>query len=58
MRRNVAENFAIFEFDIEEVKNNMAYPILIEGGILIHAGERFIPWYEIAMAELDSQPSG
>lgn len=52
----VDENFAIFDIDIEEVKNDMAYRIVVESGISIHAREKFIPWYGAAMAELDSLP--
>jgi hypothetical protein len=50
----VDENFAIFDIDVEEVKNDMAYRIVVESGISIHAREKFKPWYEAAMAELDS----
>ena len=53
----VDENFAIFDIDIEEVKNDMAYRIVVESGISIHAQEEFKVWYEAAMAELDSLPS-
>lgn len=48
------EGFAILDIDIEEVKNDMAYRIVVENGISIHAREKFKPWYEAAMAELES----
>lgn len=50
----VDEAFAILDIDIEEVKNDMAYRIVIENGISIHAREKFKLWYEAAMAELES----
>jgi flavin reductase (DIM6/NTAB) family NADH-FMN oxidoreductase RutF len=46
------EDFAILEIDVQEVKNDMAYRIVIESGIAIHAREKYRPWYETAMAEL------
>jgi flavin reductase (DIM6/NTAB) family NADH-FMN oxidoreductase RutF len=50
----VDESFAILEIDIEEVKNDMAYRIVVESGISIHAREKFKACYEAAMAELES----
>ena len=47
------ENFAIIDIDIEEVKNDMAYRIVIDNGITIHAKEQFKPWYEATMSELE-----
>lgn len=47
------ENFAIIDIDIEEVKNDMAYRIVIDNGITIHAKEQFMPWYEATMSELE-----
>jgi flavin reductase (DIM6/NTAB) family NADH-FMN oxidoreductase RutF len=47
------EDFAILEIDVEEVKNDMAYRIVVESGIAIHAKEEYQPWYETAMAELE-----
>ncbi len=47
------ENFAMIDIDIEEVKNDMAYRIVIDNGITIHAKDQFKPWYEAAMAELE-----
>ena len=47
------ENFAALDIDIEQVKNDMAYRIVIESGIIISAKERFKPWYDAAMAELE-----
>jgi len=46
-------DFAILEIDVQEVKNDMAYRIVIESGIAIHAREPYQPWYETAMAELE-----
>ena len=50
----VEESFAILDIDIEEVKNDMAYRIVVESGISIYAREKFKPWYEAAMSELES----
>jgi hypothetical protein len=46
-------DFAILEIDVQEVKNDMAYRIVVESGIAIHAREAYQPWYEAAMAELE-----
>jgi hypothetical protein len=46
------EQFAILDIDVEEVKNDMAYRIVIESGIKIVARERHKPWYDAVMAEL------
>jgi hypothetical protein len=48
------EQFAVLEIDIEQVKNDMVYRIVIESGIMIAAREQFKPWYEAAMAELEA----
>jgi Pyridoxamine 5'-phosphate oxidase len=48
------EQFAILEIDIETVKNDMAYRIVVESGIEIVAKERHKPWYDAAMAELEA----
>ena len=48
------EEFAALDIDIEEVKNDMAYRIVIESGIEISAKEKYKPWYDVAMAELES----
>jgi hypothetical protein len=48
------EHFAILEIDIEEVKNDMAYRIMIDSPIAITAREEFKSWYEAAMSELES----
>ncbi len=47
------ENFTVFDIDIQEVKNDMAYRIVIDSAITIHAKDRFKPWYEATMAELE-----
>jgi hypothetical protein len=47
-------DFAIFEIDIESVKNDMAYRIVIDSGIEITAKPEFQPWYDEAMEELDA----
>jgi hypothetical protein len=46
------ERFAILEIDVEEVKNDMAYRVVVESGIEIVPKERHKPWYDVAMAEL------
>ena len=51
------EHFAIVEIDVEEVKNDMAYRVIIEGTITISAKERFKPWYDAAMREVESLQS-
>jgi hypothetical protein len=50
----VDESFAIIDIDIEEVKNDMAYRIVVDSGISIHAREKFKPWYDAVIAELES----
>jgi predicted pyridoxine 5'-phosphate oxidase superfamily flavin-nucleotide-binding protein len=47
-------HFAILEVDIEEVKNDMAYRIVIDSAIAISAKEQFQPWYDALMTELGS----
>ena len=46
------EQFAILEIAVEEVKNDMAYRVVVESGIEIVPKERHKPWYSAAMAEL------
>ncbi len=46
------EQFAILEIDVVEVKNDMVYRVVVEGGIEIVPKERHKPWYTAAMAEL------
>jgi len=46
------EQFAILEIDVEEVKNDMAYRVVVESGIEIVPKERHKSWYRAAMAEL------
>ncbi len=48
------EHFAILEIDIEAVKNDMAYRIVIDSGITISAREEHKPWYKAAMCELEA----
>ena len=48
------KNFAIFEIDIEEVKKDMAYKIVIDSGIEITAKDEHKPWYDAAMEELEA----
>jgi flavin reductase (DIM6/NTAB) family NADH-FMN oxidoreductase RutF len=48
------EAFTALDIDVEEVKNDMAYRIVIENGIEIHAKEKYKPWYDGAMAELEA----
>jgi hypothetical protein len=47
------EQFTILDIDVEEVKNDMAYRILVESGIEIVTKERHKPWYSAVMAELE-----
>jgi hypothetical protein len=49
------EHFAILEIDIEEVKNDMAYRIVIDNGNTIHVKDRFKAWYDAIMAEMEGQ---
>jgi hypothetical protein len=46
------EQFAIVEIDVDEVKNDMVYRIVVESGIEIVPKERHKPWYSAVMAEL------
>jgi len=46
------EQFAILEIDVEEVKNDMAYRIIVESGIEIVPKERHKSWYDLVMTEL------
>jgi hypothetical protein len=52
------EQFAILEIDIAEVKNDMAYRIVVESGIEIVPKERHKPWYGAVMAELEDVEEG
>jgi hypothetical protein len=47
------EHFVALEIDIEEVKNDMAYRIVVESGVTISAKEKYRPWYDAMMAELE-----
>lgn len=51
-RATCDEQFAILEIDVEEVKNDMVYRVLVQGGIEIVPKERHRPWYSAVMAEL------
>jgi flavin reductase (DIM6/NTAB) family NADH-FMN oxidoreductase RutF len=53
-RMDLDERFAILEIDVEEVKNDMAYRIVIESEITIAAREEHKQWYEAAMGELEA----
>jgi flavin reductase (DIM6/NTAB) family NADH-FMN oxidoreductase RutF len=53
-RMNHDEQFAILEIDVEEVKNDMPYRIIIESAVTISAREKYKPWYDAAMDELES----
>ena len=48
------EHFAILEIDIEEVKNDMVHRIKIDSPIAIAARDKYKPWYEAVMLELDT----
>jgi hypothetical protein len=57
-RTHCDEQFAIVEIDVEEVKNDMVYRIVVESGIEIVPKERHRPWYGAVMAELgEMEPS-
>jgi flavin reductase (DIM6/NTAB) family NADH-FMN oxidoreductase RutF len=49
------ERFVALEIDIEEVKNDMAYRIVVESGANIRAKEKYKPWYDCMMAELEDR---
>jgi len=53
-RAYIDDQFAILDIEIEEVKNDMAYRIVIESGVEIAPKERHKPWYSAAMAELSN----
>ena len=48
------EQFTVLEIDIEEVKNDMVYWITIDSAITISARDKYQPWYDGAMAELEA----
>lgn len=48
------ESFAAMEIDIDKVKNDMVYRIVVKCGIEIAAKERYQSWYDGAMAELEA----
>lgn len=48
------KDFAVVEIDIDEVKNDMAYRIIVKSGIEIAAKEKHQSWYDEAMAELEA----
>ena len=52
------EQFAILDIDVEEVKNDMAYRVVVESGIEIVPKERHKPWYDAVMAELGTRELG
>ncbi len=47
-------DFAPVDINVLEGKNDMVYRIAVDSGIEIHAKERFKPWYDAVMAELDA----
>jgi hypothetical protein len=51
------DQFAILEIDVQQVKNDMAYRIIIESGIEIVPKARHKPWYDEVMDELDELDS-
>jgi len=52
------EQFAILDIDVEQVKNDMAYRVVVESGIEIVAKEKHQPWYNAVMAELGDVEQG
>jgi hypothetical protein len=53
-RMELDKHFAILEIDVEQVKNDMAYRIVIESEIAIHPRQEHQEWYAAAMAELET----
>jgi hypothetical protein len=53
-RSHSDDQFAILEIDVEEVKNDMVYRIIVDSGIEIVAKERHKPWYDQVMGELEA----
>lgn len=53
-RMDVDQHFAILEIDVEQVKNDMAYRIVIESEIAIHPRQEYEQWYEAAMSEIEA----
>jgi hypothetical protein len=51
-RAHYDEQFAIVEIDVDEVKNDMIYRVVVESGIEIVPKERHKSWYSAVMAEL------
>jgi hypothetical protein len=47
-------DFATLEITVEEVKNDMAYQIVIDSGITIHPKAKFQGWYDAAMDEMET----
>jgi hypothetical protein len=52
------EQFAILDIDVEEVKNDMAYRVVVESGIEIVPKEKHKPFYSAAMDELNDRELG
>ncbi len=52
-RMELDKHFAILEIDVERVKNDMAYRIVIESEIAIHPRQKHQQWYTAAMAEIE-----
>jgi hypothetical protein len=52
------EQFAVLEIDVKEVKNDMAYTIIVENGIKTVPKERHKPRYDALMAELGTREFG
>jgi hypothetical protein len=52
------QQFAILDIDVDEVKNDMAYRVVVESGIETVPKERHKPWYSAAMAELGDMEEG
>lgn len=48
------EDFAALEIDVDEVKNDMVYRIIVKSGIEVAAKDKYQSWYDEAMAELDA----
>jgi general stress protein 26 len=52
-RSHADDQFAVLEIDVQQVKNDMVYRIVVESGIEIVPKARHKPWYDQVMTELD-----
>jgi hypothetical protein len=52
-RMEYDENYALFEIDIENVKNDMVRTVTIDSGIMITPREEFGEWFDWGISELE-----